>query len=61
MAATKMEPKPIFTLPELAKARMELLEKKYGILPDEVQPDGYYYDGESSLKAIQSVHSKDKQ
>jgi len=60
MIATTSEPKPIFNLSDLAKARMELLEKKYGILPDEVQPEGYYYDGETLLKAIQLEHSKDK-
>jgi len=54
----RKKPRRVFSPAELAHARMQLIEKKLGILPDEVHFDGFYYNGEKALRAIKKRRRK---
>jgi len=51
MKATLKRPK-VFTLAEVADRQKELLAKTLGISPEGVNEDGYFYNGEESVKAL---------
>jgi len=42
----------VFTKAELEDRRKNLLQEKYGLIPEGITEDGYYYDAIESLKKI---------
>jgi len=50
--------KPKFSKVETEILRMKLLNEKYGILPVEVNEDGYWNDGLDSVKRIKKTTGK---
>jgi len=50
--------KKVFSAVELEKAKIELLEKRLGILPIEVTETGYYYDPHELFDALEQKDKK---
>ena len=59
MKSKVYKPRKLFTAKDVAKEQMLLLEKKYGILPDEVTEYGYFYNGKEAIETIKCRERKE--
>jgi hypothetical protein len=55
MSPSILKKEKVFSPSELEKAKEELIYKKLKILPDEVTENGYYYDPDDLMKAINKI------